>query len=131
MPSCIRRSASLANDYGFKSWRTLKAHLDAVNPRFPTSTIAFSRQPAPATSRLSAALLRWVLIPLAPMRDGRTIHQVAKDRAASRPLSCLPAMSKGRSARPEQRQGRCKTSSARRRPVIVERCGAGSMLTRR
>ena len=27
-PGCTRRSLRIANDYGFKSWRALKAHVD-------------------------------------------------------------------------------------------------------
>ncbi len=38
---------AVANDYGFRSWRALKAHVDGIVQRFATATVFSPHAPAP------------------------------------------------------------------------------------
>jgi ankyrin repeat protein len=70
---------AVANDYGFKSWRALKAHVETVNPRLAERDRIFDAARAgdiEAVRRAFAAGFN----PATPDRDGRTIFQIAKER---------------------------------------------------
>jgi ankyrin repeat protein len=70
---------AVANDYGFKSWRALKAHVERVHPRLAARDRIFDAARAgdiEAVRRAFAAGLN----PATPDRDGRTIFQIAKER---------------------------------------------------
>jgi hypothetical protein len=70
---------AVANDYGFKGWRALKAHVERVNPRLAERDRVFDAARAgdiEAVRRAFAAGFN----PATPDRDGRTIFQIAKER---------------------------------------------------
>jgi ankyrin repeat protein len=70
---------AVANDYGFKSWRALKAHVEAANPPLRERDRVFE---AARTGDIDAIRRAFSLgfDPATPDRDGRTIHQIAKER---------------------------------------------------
>jgi ankyrin repeat protein len=70
---------ALANDYGFKSWRALKAHVEAVNPRLTERDRVFDAARAGDIEAVRRAFAAG-FDPATPDRDGRTIHQIAKAR---------------------------------------------------
>ena len=69
----------VANGYGFKSWRALKAHVETVNPCLPDRDRVFE---AARTGDVEAVRRAFAsgFDPGTPDRDGRTIHQIAKER---------------------------------------------------
>jgi ankyrin repeat protein len=70
---------AIANDYGFKSWRALKAHIETVNPRLAERDRVFDAARAGDIEAIRRAFASG-FDPATPDRDGRTIHQVAKER---------------------------------------------------
>ena len=69
---------ALAHDYGFKSWRALKSHVDSVSPRFRGRDRVFDAARAGDVEAVRRAVASG-FDPATPDRDGRTIHQIAKD----------------------------------------------------
>jgi len=70
---------AVAHDYGFKSWRALKAHVDSVSPAFRDRDRVFEAARAGDVEAVSRAFASG-FDPATPDRDGRTVHQIAKDR---------------------------------------------------
>jgi ankyrin repeat protein len=94
---------AIANDYGFKSWRSLKAHLEALDARPHAHERVFAAARAGDVDLIRRAFASG-FDPATPDADGRTIHQIAKDlRHEAVELLARDAQG-GRSARPEQEQ---------------------------
>jgi len=70
---------AVANDYGFKSWRALKTHVESVNPPARDRDRVFEAARAGDVDTVRRAFASG-FDPATPDRDGRTIHQIAKDR---------------------------------------------------
>jgi ankyrin repeat protein len=70
---------AVANNYGFPSWRALKAHVETINPRPAERNRVFE---AARAGDIEAVRRAFALgfDPATPDRDGRTIHQIAKER---------------------------------------------------
>jgi ankyrin repeat protein len=66
---------TLANSYGFKSWRALKAHIDSVDPKSRDRVFDAARASDVAPVRRAFAS---GFDPATPDIDGRTIFQIAK-----------------------------------------------------
>ncbi len=90
---------AIANDYGFKSWRALKAHVAAVNPVSPNRTHVFDAARAGDVDAVRRAFASG-FDPATPDVDGRTIHQIAKDRSHEA-IELLARNVQGGSTRPE------------------------------
>lgn len=69
----------LANDYGFKSWRALKAHIEAICPPGPDRKAVFAAARAGDTHAVRQAIDAG-FDPATLDKDRRTIHQIAKDK---------------------------------------------------
>src|SRR5262245_24104558 len=67
---------AIANDYGFKSWRSLKAYLDRAGP--PAHDRIFAAARAGDVDVVRRAFASG-FDPATADADGRTIHQLAKD----------------------------------------------------
>jgi ankyrin repeat protein len=67
---------ALAHDYGFKSWRALKAHVDRIRHNRDRVFEAARAGDIEAVRRAFASGFD----PATPDSDGRTVHQIAKDR---------------------------------------------------
>jgi ankyrin repeat protein len=72
----------VANEYGFKSWRALKAHVDASNPALRDRERVFAAARAGDVETVRRAFASG-FDPATPDIDGRTIHQIAKERRHS------------------------------------------------
>jgi ankyrin repeat protein len=70
---------AVANDYGFRSWRALKAHVEAVNPSLPDRDSVFDAARAGDIEAVRRAFASG-FNPATPDHDGRTIFQIAKER---------------------------------------------------
>jgi ankyrin repeat protein len=70
---------AVANDYGFPSWRALKAHVETVKPRPAERNRVFDAARAGDIEAVRRAFASG-FDPATPDRDGRTIHQIAKER---------------------------------------------------
>ena len=70
---------AVANDHGFPSWRALKAHVETVNPRLAEHNRVFDAARAGDIEAVRRAFVAG-FDPATPDRDGRTIHQIAKER---------------------------------------------------
>jgi ankyrin repeat protein len=70
---------AVAIDYGFSSWRALKAHVETVNPSLPDRDSVFDAARAGDIEAVRRAFASG-FDPATPDRDGRTIHQIAKER---------------------------------------------------
>ena len=70
---------AIANDHGFKSWRALKTHIETVNPRVIERDRVFDAARAGDIEAVRRAFASG-FDPATPDRDGRTIHQIAKER---------------------------------------------------
>jgi ankyrin repeat protein len=68
---------AVARDYGFASWRALKAHIDAVAPARPEHASVFAAARAGDVATVRRALAAG-FDPATRDADGRTIHQIAK-----------------------------------------------------
>src|SRR5207245_11781547 len=73
---------AVANDYGFKSWRALKAHLDDINGAAAGRERVFA---AARDGDVEAARRAFAsgFDPASRDRAGRTAYQIAKDRPAA------------------------------------------------
>ena len=69
---------AIASDYGFKSWRALKAHVDAINPASRDRDCVFAAAHAGDVEAVRRAFASG-FDPATPGSDGRTIQQIAKD----------------------------------------------------
>jgi ankyrin repeat protein len=69
---------TVARDYGFTSWRALKAHIDAVNPLLPDRRRVFDAARAGDIEAVRRAIAAG-FDPATADADGRTIHQIAKE----------------------------------------------------
>lgn len=68
----------VARDYGFPSWRALKAHVDSRNPHAASRSRVFAAARAGDEAAVRAAFAAG-FDPYAMDEDGRTIHQIAKE----------------------------------------------------
>ena len=70
---------AIARDYGFNSWRTLKTYVETVNPRLAERDRVFDAARAGDIEAVRRAFAAG-FDPATPDRDGRTIHQIVKER---------------------------------------------------
>jgi ankyrin repeat protein len=70
---------ALAHDHGFKSWRALKAHVDRISPAFRDRDRVFEAARAGDIEAVRRAFASG-FDPATPDSDGRTVHQIAKER---------------------------------------------------
>lgn len=70
---------ALAHDYGFKSWRALKAHVDRISPAFSARARVFEAARAGDVEGVRRAFASG-FDPATQDSDSRTIHQIAKER---------------------------------------------------
>jgi hypothetical protein len=70
---------ALAHHYGFKSWRALKAHVDRISPIFRDRDRVFEAARAGDIEAVRRAFASG-FDPGTPDAEGRTVHQIAKDR---------------------------------------------------
>jgi ankyrin repeat protein len=70
---------ALAHDYGFRSWRALKSHVDSISPAFRDRKRVFDAARAGDVEAISRAFASG-FDPATPDADGRTVHQIAKER---------------------------------------------------
>jgi ankyrin repeat protein len=70
---------AVANDYGFNSWRALKAHVDGINPAVRDRARVFEAARAGDIEAVRRAFASG-FDPATPDSDGRTVHQIAKER---------------------------------------------------
>src|SRR5882672_7921057 len=70
---------AIANDYGFNSWRALKTHVDAIAPTPRDHVRVFEAARAGDVEAVRHAFASG-FDPATLDVDGRTIHQIAKDR---------------------------------------------------
>ena len=70
---------AVANAYGFKSGRTLKAHIETLNSSLRERDCVFDAARAGDIETIRRAFAGG-FDPATPDRDGRTIHQIAKER---------------------------------------------------
>jgi len=69
---------ALARDYGFTSWRALKAHIDRIRPAVSDRGRVFDAARAGDVAAVRRAVEAG-FDPATPDTDGRTINQIAKD----------------------------------------------------
>jgi ankyrin repeat protein len=70
---------AVAHDYGFKSWRALKSHVDSIHPARRDRDRVFAAARAGDVEAVRRAFASG-FDPATPDTDGRTVHQIAKDR---------------------------------------------------
>src|SRR5262245_18351938 len=70
---------AVADAYGFKSWRALKAHVETVNTRLRDRDWVFDAARAGDIEAIRRAFTAG-FDPATCDSDGRTIHQIAKER---------------------------------------------------
>jgi ankyrin repeat protein len=70
---------AIAHDYGFKSWRALKAHVDSISATHRDRERVFEAARAGDVEAVRRALASG-FDPATPDADGRTIYQIAKER---------------------------------------------------
>ncbi|HXO73166.1 MAG TPA: ankyrin repeat domain-containing protein [Bradyrhizobium sp.] len=68
---------ALAHDYGFTSWRALKAHIDSITPALRDRDRVFEAARAGDIEAVRRAFASG-FDPATPDADGRTVHQIAK-----------------------------------------------------
>ena len=68
---------ALAHDYGFKSWRALKSHIDSIGPAFADRNRVFEAARFGDVEAVRRAFASG-FDPATPDSDGRTVHQIAK-----------------------------------------------------
>jgi ankyrin repeat protein len=68
---------ALAHDYGFRSWRALKSHVDSIAPAFRDRHRVFEAARAGDIETVRRAFASG-FDPATPDADGRTVHQIAK-----------------------------------------------------
>ena len=70
---------AVAHDYGFTSWRALKAHVDTIHPAPRDRHRVFEAARAGDVEAVRRAFASG-FDPATPDLDGRTVYQIAKDR---------------------------------------------------
>jgi ankyrin repeat protein len=70
---------ALAHDYGFTSWRALKSHVDSIGPAFRDRNRVFEAARLGDIEAVRRAFASG-FDPATPDTDGRTVHQIAKER---------------------------------------------------
>ncbi len=70
---------ALAHDYGFKSWRALKSHIDSIAPAFGDRKRVFEAARLGDVEAVRRAFASG-FDPATPDTDGRTVHQIAKQQ---------------------------------------------------
>ena len=70
---------ALAHDYGFKSWRALKSHIDSIAPAFADRNRVFDAARLGDVETVRRAFASG-FDPATPDTDGRTVHQIAKQQ---------------------------------------------------
>src|SRR6185503_14296922 len=83
----------------FKSWRALKAHVDSISPTFRDRGRVFEAARAGDVDAVRRAFASG-FDPATPDVDGRTIHQIAKERRHAA-IELLARDLQERNARPE------------------------------
>jgi ankyrin repeat protein len=91
---------AIANEYGFNSWRALKAHVDRINPTVRNHAHVFEAARAGDVEAVRRAIASG-FDPATPDVDGRTIHQIAKDRGHEA-IELLARDVQGGNTRPER-----------------------------
>jgi ankyrin repeat protein len=91
---------AVANDHGFPSWRALKAHLENIDPAKPDRDRVFAATRAGDVEVVRRALAAGFDLATQD-RDGRTIHQVAKELHHEAIELLARDIQGGRSSRPE------------------------------
>ena len=91
---------AVANDHGFASWRALKAHLDSLDPVQRQRDRVFAAARAGDLDGVRHAFEAG-FDPATPDRDGRTLHQIAKELRLGAIEILARDVQGGRSARPE------------------------------
>jgi thioredoxin-like negative regulator of GroEL len=91
---------AIATDYGFKSWRALKAHVDAISPALRERDRVFAAARAGDLEGVRRAFAAG-FDPATPDADGRTIHQIAKERRHEAIELLARDVQGGRNKRPE------------------------------
>src|ERR1700761_8226419 len=91
---------AVANDHGFPSWRALKAHLENIDPAKPDRDRVFAATRAGDVEAIRRAFAAG-FDPATQDRDGRTIHQVAKELHHEAIELLARDIQGGRSPRPE------------------------------
>lgn len=94
-----RAQLELANEYGFKSWRALRVHVDSVSPVRPDRHGVFEAARAGDVEAVRHAFESG-FDPGSLDDDGRTIHQIAKEKRFEK-LEMLARDVQGRETRPE------------------------------
>ncbi|WP_375411750.1 ankyrin repeat domain-containing protein [uncultured Bradyrhizobium sp.] len=69
---------ALARDYGFKSWRALKSHVERITPAFRDRASVFDAARSGDVEAVRRAFASG-FDPATPDTDGRTVHQIAKE----------------------------------------------------
>ncbi|MGA2293135.1 ankyrin repeat domain-containing protein [Bradyrhizobium sp.] len=70
---------AVAHEYGFKSWRALKSHVDRISPAHRDRDRVFKAAHAGDVEAVRRAFASG-FDPATQDSDGRTVHQIAKDR---------------------------------------------------
>jgi ankyrin repeat protein len=91
---------AVANDYGFTSWRALKAHVDGIDPGRRGRARVFEAARAGDIEAVRRAFASG-FDPATPDFDGRTIHQIAKE-FGHEAVEILARDTQGGNTRPEE-----------------------------
>jgi ankyrin repeat protein len=94
---------AVANDHGFASWRALKAHIETFKLPLAERDRLFEAVRAGNVEAVRRALASG-FDPATPDRDGRTIHQIAKERRYEA-IELLAREVQGGNARSEAEMG--------------------------
>ena len=94
---------AVAQDYGFRSWRALKAHIDALAPAPSRQDRVFAAARAGDVEAVRRAFASG-FDPLTPDSDGRTIFQIAKELRHEAVEMLARDVQGGRPTRPEPMQ---------------------------
>jgi ankyrin repeat protein len=92
---------AVANDYGFTSWRALKAHIDTLASMSRDSERIFEAARAGDVETVRRAFAAG-FDPATPDTDGRTVHQIAKDCRHETVELLARDVQGGRMTRPEK-----------------------------
>jgi ankyrin repeat protein len=98
-----RAQLAVARDYGFPSWRALKAHVDRVAPAPNVKGRVFAAARAGDVETVRRAFAAG-FDPATPDADGRTIHQIAKELRHDAIERLTNDVQGGRPTRPEPEQ---------------------------
>ncbi|HEY1243716.1 MAG TPA: ankyrin repeat domain-containing protein, partial [Hyphomicrobiaceae bacterium] len=94
---------AVARDYGFPSWRALKAHVDRVVPAPSVKERVFAAARAGDVEAVRRAFAAG-FDPATPDADGRTVHQIAKELRHDAIERLTNDVQGGRPTRPETEQ---------------------------